>query len=356
MLRKRYLDIDVVEATKKRIIQAFQQNIIVGFSISGGKDSIVLADIIYKLILQDKIDKRLLQIHFIDEEAMFDDVIDIVKKWRLKFLEIGVKFNWYCVQVKHFNCLNSMEEDESFICWDEKKKDTWIREKPDFAITDDEYLIPRKDTYQEFLHRKFKRNNWIDVRGVRIAESVQRRYAIASKTSKDLVYPIYDWEDKDVWLYILKNNIEIPIAYENLYRVGATRREMRISQFFSIDTSKVLVKLNEMYPDLMERVEKREPNAYLCALYWDSEMFGRRTKKRKELEEEDHKDYRALVLKEMETTKHKKLAKSLKPYLLDLKKDSSLWKDIYAMFLTGDPKSRKLRRILVDIQIEQRSV
>lgn len=48
---------------------------------------------------------------------------------------------------------------------------------------------------------------------------------------------------------------------------------MRISQFFSIDTAKSLVPLGEFDPDLMDRISRREPNAYLAALYWDSEMF-----------------------------------------------------------------------------------
>ena len=36
-----------------------------------------------------------------------------------------------------------------------------------------------------------------------------------------------------------------------------------------------------------------EPNAYLAALYWDSEMFGRSSRKRKEAEKgQEQKDYR----------------------------------------------------------------
>lgn len=42
--------------------------------------------------------------------------------------------------------------------------------------------------------------------------------------------------------------------------------------------------MNEYYPDLMERIIRREPNAYLAALYWDSEMFGRSSKNRRAIE------------------------------------------------------------------------
>ena len=41
---------------------------------------------------------------------------------------------------------------------------------------------------------------------------------------------------------------------------------------FSIDTARNLVKMDEYYPGLMERITRREPNAYLAALYWDSSI------------------------------------------------------------------------------------
>ncbi len=55
--------------------------------------------------------------------------------------------------------------------------------------------------------------------------------------------------------------------------------------------------MNEYYPDLMEKIVRREPNAYLAALYWDSEMFGRSTNTRKQNEKgKAEKDYKAALL------------------------------------------------------------
>ena len=55
--------------------------------------------------------------------------------------------------------------------------------------------------------------------------------------------------------------------------------------------------MNEYYPDLMERIVRREPNAYLASLYWDSEMFGRSTAARKQNEKGiQEKDYKAALL------------------------------------------------------------
>src|SRR5690606_5990728 len=91
--------------------------------------------------------------------------------------------------------------------------------------------------------------------------------------------------------------VKIPDAYMYMYQTGKSRRELRISMFFSSDTVGNLVTMNQYYPDLMKRITKREPNAYLVALYWDSEMFKKNTRKRKKLESnQEKKDYRRLVL------------------------------------------------------------
>ena len=355
MIVKKNIGINVVDAAKHRVLDAFNTGKTVQLSFSGGKDSIVLASIVYNLILDGKINAKQLIVIFIDEEAMFDDIIKIVKLWRNRFLEVGAKFEWYCLQVKHFNCLNSMSEEETFICWDQNKKDAWVREMPPYAITDDDFLIPYKDNYQLFLERKCNAYDYISMRGVRVAESVQRLKSISKMKFDKVSLPIYDMQDSDVWLYIKKYGLEYPDIYENLYRIGRSKRDLRVSQFFSIDTAKVLVNLNEMYPDLMERVSRREPNAYLCALYWDTEMFGRRSKKRKENEaSETEKDYKAIVLdfiNNPEEYQHPELASKIKRLILyceGLIKDND-WKKMYDCIIAGDPKLRTVRTISATI-------
>ena len=108
-----------------------------------------------------------------------------------------------------------------------------------------------------------------------------------------MVWPLYDWKDTDVWRFLQEENIDIPDIYLYLYQTGSSIRELRVSQFFSVDTAKSLVKMNEYYPHLMDRIIRREPNAYLAALYWDSEMFRRSSRNRKAFE--DKKDYKAEV-------------------------------------------------------------
>ncbi len=365
MVKKTYLDINVVKAAEERIKNIFSNGVKVVLSFSGGKDSLVLGNIVYELAVRGEIDKSLLEILFIDEEAMFDEVIDHIKRWRKKWMMIGVPFSWYCIEVKHFNCLNSLSEDETFICWDRYKKDVWVREIPDFAIKDHPLLIQRVDTYQTFLERLDKKAGNYSLIGTRASESVQRLKNIAKQksalSSGVRFFPIYDMTDKDVWAYIYNKNLEYPKVYENLYRVGTRANQLRISQFFSIDTAKVLVKLNELYPDLMERVTRREPNAYLVSLYWDSEIFGRSTRTRKEIEKKDKTkqgvNYRNNFMnlvhnpQTLDTENQRLLLDKYKKLIIKFGfwMDERMYKRIYESILAGDPKLRTYRAISVDI-------
>lgn len=356
MIVKRDSRLDVVQAAKLRIKNIFSNGFPVNMSFSGGKDSLCLAGIIEELIQAGEIEPSLLTVQFIDEEAIFPCIEDKVKEWRLRFLAMGVKFEWYALEVKHFSCLNSLENDESFICWDSRKKDVWIRQPPKFAIRQHPAHRGAKETYQEFLIRRNK--GAIAITGVRVYESIQRLKNIARKFSKERLEPLYDWTDKDVWLYLKKRQIELPLIYLYLFQSGQTANKLRVSQFFSIDTVGSLVKMNEYYPDLMERICNREENAYLVALYWDSEMFGRSTRTRREIE--DKRDYRQLCYEllrnprdRFDTPRKKQTFESYKRRFMQWEHafDEKLYKKFYEGLLGGDPKHRTLRAIINEAAI-----
>lgn len=354
---------NVVEAARIRVKNIFNKNNVpVYLAFSGGKDSLALAQVIYSLIQEGEIDASKLTVQFIDEEGIFPCVEKTVKEWRQKFLLAGAKFDWYCIEVLHFNCLNMLEAEETFICWDSEKKDRWIREMPKFAITDHPLLRKRKENYQTFVTRISK--GAITLIGNRVAESMQRLFNVADKRTQTKLYPIYDWSDADVWKYLQDEGVKTPEVYEHLWRLGVPRSRLRVSQFFSNDTVGVLVRMNEFYPDLMKRVTRREPNAYLVAMYWDSEMFGRSTAKRRKAENNSdapEEDYEAL-LREMfrDIPKHfttpnaqKVAAEYKKVYIrthgIATKKH---YKKMYEALLAGDPKKRTLRGIFAKIYVE----
>lgn len=351
-------EINVLEAAKQRIKNVFSNGLKVYMSFSGGKDSITLAHITYSLIKQGEIDPKLLTVQFIDEEGMYDDVIEIVQAWRKRFILVGAKFEWYCVEVKHFSCFNMLTEDETFICWDRYEEENWIRKPPSFAIRSHPLLDARMENYQTFLPRTTK--DGIIMIGTRASESVQRLINFADRKMNQIgdrkFMPIYDWKDHDVWLYLYQNHVDIPISYVQMWQVGVPRNQLRISQFFSIDTAKCLVKMAEFKPDLMNRITKREPNAYLVSLYFDSEMFRRSSGNRRKIEsKEEKKDYKKLVMqllsdinKNFDTELQRKTAQTYKYTLMKaIQYDSSMgiFQRMYEALLAGDPKRRSQRAI-----------
>lgn len=352
--------IDVVQAAYIRIKNAFNNGLPVYMSFSGGKDSLCLANLTLELIQSNEINPQQLTVQFIDEEAIFPCIEATVKEWRKKFMMYGAKFEWYCLQVRHFNCFNQLENDESFICWDEEKSDRWVRRPPSFAIRNHWQLRERLDTYQDFLDKKCA--GGMTMVGVRTAESLQRLQNFARITQKGKrsvgrkkIYPIYDWKNKDVWLYLKEHNVTIPDIYLYMWQAGCNKNQMRVSQFFSVDTARSLVKMNEYYPNLLDSIIKREPNAYLAALYWDTEMFGRSSRSRKEMEKHiEQKDYRAELHKMFSNfdfyfdTPHKrKVGKSYRNFYLSVMQiiDDADLKRLYESLMAGDPKLRNLRAI-----------
>jgi len=354
VLVRRQLDIDVVEAARQRIINAFNNGLPVYLGMSGGKDSTVLASLVYNLILEEKIDPKQLVVDFIDEEAIYDDMDRLVRDWRTKFILAGAHFRWWCIEVVHFNCFNELTEDESFICWDSTIKDRWVREMPDFALTDHPLLKKREDSYQKFLPKIQK--DGVVLMGARAAESVQRLYAISISHSNSFIWPMYDWRDTDIWRYIQDYNVDFPISYMQMYQVGVPRNQMRISQFFSVDTAKSLVKMSEHNPGLMERVMKREPNAYLAALYFDSEMFRGTAREKKKAGDKmpDKVDYRQKVLDYLADKKNYsgetrlRNIKEAKRWLTLREADfnDKAYQHLYNLLVGGDPKGRMGRALI----------
>lgn len=350
MIKKQYSDIDVVTMARTRIKNIFDTANKIELSISGGKDSICLNDLVFKMCQSEEIDKSKLIVDFIDEEAIYPCVERCAMNMRLQWLSIGVPFRWWCIQVRHYNCLNQLSQDESFICWDETKKDVWIRKKPKFALTKDPLLKERQDTYQSFMDRKLK--GYVCMIGVRAAESVQRLTNLANRESQDKMFPIYDWKDTDIWNYIYDNNLDIPDAYMYMYQVGVPMNKMRISQFFSVDTVGSLVNMCEFYPNLFNKICEREPNAYMAMLYFDTELF-RRQKKSKQATKDEDINYRNRfygLLKEswrFESPAGRRLRKHIGRLLLKYGPflDEKDYKQFCQIVIGGDPKLRSTRAL-----------
>lgn len=354
-----------VDAAFMRVRNVFSNGVKVYLSLSGGKDSICMADVVYKLLQRGAIDAKQLTCIFIDEEAIYDCSIEAMKFWRKRFLMAGAKFDWYCLPLKQVSCFNQLTNDESWITWEPGKESVWVRKPPPFAIMSSPYMTEVGSVnYQGFLPRVTK--DGIMMTGVRAAESVQRLQYMSSLnlgmqgiTGTNTIYPIYDWSDNDVWMYIRDNHLDIPEAYLWIYQAGENRHSLRISNFFACDSLRGLKHVAETDPDLWRRIELREPNAYMTLLYWDTEWYKRSSRTRRKNEAQDNRDYKALVRRMLfedfdrhftnDTTR-----RVAKQYRRCYTKVDGIarprdYKQMHDALIAGDPKLRTLRAVYQNV-------
>lgn len=366
-IRKYESSVDVVTAARQRIKNAFDSGANVHMNFSSGKDSACMSDITYNLCINGEVDRKRLKVIFIDEEGIYPSMVEAAMKWRQKFQSIGVPFLWFCLPFKQVSVIDSLSQGESWITWDPAARDRWMREPPPFAIMYHEGLkYPGEMNYQTFCSKEFGKKGDIQLVGARTTESFTRLHTVAYRSPGDnMVWPIYDWTDQDVWLYIKEHNLYFPEIYMRLYEAGASRKNMRLCAFFGEGGTQGLHRIAETDPELWQKICRREPNAELAMLYWDSEMFNRSTKKRRDLEAEQEKvDYQAkledLLFYNTEAYRINK----------DTYKRLNAWRNLYKRFhfaitpkhckkiyetlIFGDPKGRMLVTMHMNITSDYR--
>ena len=141
-----------------------------------------------------------------------------------------------------------------------------------------------------------------------------------------------------------------------MYQVGVPANKMRISQFFSIDTIGSLVKMCEFYPNLYDKICKREPNAYMAMLYFDTELF-RRQKKSTQAKSDEEIDYKAKFYEMMkedwrfESKSMQMVKKQIDRLLLKYGQfiEQKDYKQFNQVIIAGDPKRRTLRSLEINL-------
>lgn len=354
--------INVLDAARLRIRNAFSNGCKMYLSFSCGKDSACMAQLTYDLILEGAIDPKQLTVTFIDEEGLYPSMVQAAMYWRKRFIGLGVPFLWFCLPFKQVSVIDHLSASESWITWEPGKEDVWMRDPPPFAIMQSPYLhYPGEMNYQKFCEIAFA--DGIQMIGLRVAESLTRNQIIARMKQDRLngkFYPIYDWSDNDIWLYIRERGIPFPDIYMRLYEAGVKKNQLRLCCFFGDMSTQGLRWVAETDPKLWERIQRREPNAYLVLLYWDSEMFRRSSAKRRELEAgEEQKDYLQLCkdILFLHTDRYN-IASDTRSKLKNWQSlfvktygiaDQNHYRKMYEALLYGDPKMRILRILWTQI-------
>jgi predicted phosphoadenosine phosphosulfate sulfurtransferase len=262
---KKYCDINVYDATQKRLKFLFEEfdNIMVAFS--GGKDSGVCLNLAYDYAKEHNMLNKLSMYH-LDYEAQYQATTDYVTDTFLNnFKEI--KKYWICLPISA-QCAVNMSQD-SWIPWDKDERDIWAREMPDneFIINEDNIWFEFKKgqwdyDFQDLFSKEIakKKGKTAVIIGLRTDESLNRYRAISSKkninkykrqhwiniepSDKNVCkcYIIYDWRVEDIWIANAKKSYNYNTLYDLYYYAGLKLNEMRVASPFNdsaIDTLKV---------------------------------------------------------------------------------------------------------------------
>ncbi len=277
------LDNNVLEEAKERIEWTFDNFKRIYLSFSAGKDSTVMLH-----LAMDEAKKRnqKIGVMIVDLEGQYKLTIDHIKECVKEYSDY-IDLYWICLPIHLRNAVSVYEP--FWKCWDPERKEDWIRELPEQAISDPEYFPFFTDgmEFEEFVPEF---GEWYSqgkltacLVGIRTDESLNRFRTIASKskvTHKGKqytteitqnvfnVYPIYDWATRDIWIYHYKNpDKRYNQLYELMHKAGLSIHQQRICQPYGDDQRRGLWLFHLIEPETWAKVVARVNGANSGALY-----------------------------------------------------------------------------------------
>lgn len=280
---KRFLEIDVLAASRERIEWTFKNFDKVYLSFSGGKDSTVMLHLVAQEAYRSKKRFGLL---FIDLEGQYRMTIEHVRRCFEIYKGIIDPF-WICLPLHLRNAVSVFQTH--WICWEKDKVSSWIREPEDGAITDRGYFpfFHEGMEFEEFVPEFGK---WYSEGqscacfvGIRSDESLNRFRTISSVSKQSIegkqwttlvketvynIYPIYDWRTEDVWTFHARYpDVSHNPLYDVMHRAGLSIHQMRICQPYGDDQRRGLWLFHLIEPETWARVVARVNGANSGALY-----------------------------------------------------------------------------------------
>lgn len=281
---KIYRDANVLDAARERIEIVFDNFERIYLAFSGGKDSSVMMH----LVMDEAIKRnRKVGVMFIDFEAQYTETIAHVKEM-FDLYKDNIDYHWICMPMMLRNAVTNYEPQ--WTCWDEDKKDIWIRQKPEQYKDHNDYpfALPKMEfeefivAFGEWYGQGQKAAGFI---GIRAQESLHRYCAVATWEKRDLtfnghrwttkiiadtynVYPIYDWLTDDIWKYHAafphKPHNKI---YDKMQMAGVPLSQQRLCQPFGDDQRRGLWLYHILEPQTWFKLVARVNGANSGALY-----------------------------------------------------------------------------------------
>lgn len=275
---------NVLEASRERIEEVFDNFERIYCSFSGGKDSTVM---LHMLIDEAKKRNRKIGVLFIDLEAQYSETIRHIENIFTKYAE-WLDVHWFCGELLLRNAVTNFEP--RWVCWDREREDVWVREKPLMARNLEEYdfYVPK----MEFEELMGIFGDWYSQGkeaacfvGIRADESLNRYCAIATWNKEGNmfndrrwttkcgdftynIYPIYDWRTEDIWVYHGKfKEKEHNKIYDKMQKAGVKLSQQRLCQPYGDDQKKGLWLYHIIEPETWPKLIARVNGVNSGALY-----------------------------------------------------------------------------------------
>lgn len=290
-------DKNVLVAARERISYIFDNfdNIIV--SVSGGKDSTVLAHL--ALTEAHKRNRRI-GMFFLDEEVVYQSTADQVEYLMNLYPENTIRM-WLQIEFLLTNAASLTESQ--LTAWEAGKHKQWMRRKNKKNIMAkpwDPTLEKQSKGYKpghdqigfynaiDCFQKSYKNTAFLI--GLRAAGESPNRWRAVVKNPVDIngdkvywgtkkgenfnLYPLYDWNFHDIWRYIYDEKLEYSKVYDWQFMKGFGISEMRVSSLIHERAFKSLCELPEFEPRTYDRLCKRIKGiAFAQETGKDSKMF-----------------------------------------------------------------------------------
>lgn len=285
MAQKQYLGMNVLEATRLRTSWVFDVFPRVYVSFSGGKDSGVMLH----LVMDEAIKRnRKVGVLFVDLEGQYKLTIDYIQDMYDLYAD-HIEPYWISLPISLRNAVSVYEP--KWTAWEPGRENDWIRTPPDMAITDHNYfpfynyaneIAPEFEDFVPAFGDWYSQGKLCACFvGIRTGESLNRWRTIAGHGTKFNgrnwtnhvmkstwnIYPIYDWNTADVWVYNGQLNKPYNRLYDRMHQAGLSIHQARICQPYGDDQRRGLWLFHVIEPETWSRVVARVNGANQGALY-----------------------------------------------------------------------------------------
>lgn len=269
-----YKENNVFDEALERIRFVYDNCDDVVVAMSGGKDSTVVFNL--AMIVARERGRLPLKVFWLDQEAEWQSTVDYMESIMRRD---DVDPYWFQVP---FEFPNSLSNDKnSLLVWDESQKEFWCHPKAyGLAITENNFCDMTGVNQDKAFYKLYDACHAYIAKdsehcavlcGMRISESPARRLHIVGEKAKfkgitwcnveknkvRQFYPIYDFNNSDIWAAIAKNHWAYNKLYDKQYQYGVSQMNMRCSALIHETAWHNIRGLQEFEPQTYNRFCRR---------------------------------------------------------------------------------------------------